>query len=175
MTVHDINVLYCDVTEECTHPPLHPGLCSNLYPGWIPIPDQPYNEIADGLYQGGSHRTPYREEFDAVFTLYRSAPAPEDGIRHKQWNIPDSGLPDLDELDAAVAWVRAQWLLDRRVLVRCQAGLNRSGLVVARVLIDSGAEPAETIRLIRKRRSPFALCNNNFEAYLRSLEGQDDE
>ena len=48
------------------------------------------------------------------------------------------------------------------VLVRCQAGLNRSGLVTALVLLLAGWEPGDAVRHIRARRSPHALFNRHF-------------
>jgi protein-tyrosine phosphatase len=55
----------------------------------------------------------------------------------------------------------------RRVLVRCYHGYNRSGLVVAHALIRRGRTAEEAIRLIRARRSPWALHNELFTEYLR--------
>jgi protein-tyrosine phosphatase len=67
----------------------------------------------------------------------------------------------------------ARWVSARRktgpVLVHCQAGLNRSSLVVARSLMLDGMDADAAIRLIREKRSPVALCNTAFEDYLRSL------
>lgn len=52
------------------------------------------------------------------------------------------------------------------VVHNCQAGLNRSSLVVASALILGGAAPSEAIALIREKRSPACLCNPVFEAWL---------
>jgi protein-tyrosine phosphatase len=54
----------------------------------------------------------------------------------------------------------------------CQAGLNRSSLVVASALMLEGASAAEAIRLIREKRSSACLCNPAFEGWLRSQEPQ---
>ena len=56
----------------------------------------------------------------------------------------------------------------RQVLVRCYHGYNRSGLVVAHALVQRGGTPDEAIRLIRARRSAWALHNELFVAYLRA-------
>lgn len=79
-----------------------------------------------------------------------------------------TGIPE--NLDDAVKMV-ISWLEDgRRVLVHCQAGLNRSSLVVARVLMDKyGMEPDEAIDHIRSNRSPLCLCNDTFRQYLKGL------
>lgn len=132
------------------------------------MPADPWHEMADGLWQGGSFATPTLDKFDAVLTLYRSAPPVEAGVRHLQWIIPDGDTPPVDELQQHVNWVANHWRAGRRVLVRCQAGLNRSGLIVAKVLIDAGGTPDEVIRHMRTKRSKFVLCNTNFESFLRS-------
>ena len=54
-------------------------------------------------------------------------------------------------------------------LIHCQAGLNRSSLVAALVLIKQGLTPSDAIILLRKQRSPAVLCNAAFESYLREL------
>ena len=56
----------------------------------------------------------------------------------------------------------------RKVLVRCYHGYNRSGLVVAHALVRRGHATEEAIRLIRSRRSPWALHNELFVDYLRT-------
>ncbi|GAA2478416.1 hypothetical protein GCM10010276_13560 [Streptomyces longisporus] len=56
----------------------------------------------------------------------------------------------------------------RKVLVRCYHGYNRSGLVVAHALVHRGHVTEEAIRLIRSRRSPWALHNELFVDYLRA-------
>jgi hypothetical protein len=52
------------------------------------------------------------------------------------------------------------------VLVRCQAGLNRSGLVTALILIKDGHTPEEAINTIRTHRGPDALFNMNFANWI---------
>ncbi|HEY7821189.1 MAG TPA: dual specificity protein phosphatase family protein, partial [Acidimicrobiia bacterium] len=52
------------------------------------------------------------------------------------------------------------------VLIRCQAGVNRSGLVSALVLMLDGYRAEEAIALLRQRRSPVVLSNRHFERWL---------
>ncbi len=54
----------------------------------------------------------------------------------------------------------------RRTLVRCHAGYNRSGLVVAQTLVGLGYDAPTAVKIIRERRSPFALNNGVFVDYL---------
>lgn len=62
--------------------------------------------------------------------------------------------------------VRPQDEAADRVLIRCQAGLNRSGLVTALVLMLDGHSATEAVNQLRARRSPWALCNDAFVDWL---------
>jgi len=57
----------------------------------------------------------------------------------------------------------------QRVLVTCHAGFNRSGLVVARVLMYRGLSANEAISEVRKWRGAFALSNRDFVLYLHEM------
>lgn len=50
----------------------------------------------------------------------------------------------------------------KRVLVTCQQGRNRSGLVAALALVLAGSTPYSAIRSIREGRGPTALSNPDF-------------
>lgn len=140
--------------------------------GWITIPTDPFSEILPGLWQGGSHYQDPKDlnYFDAVLTLYRSAPPAKWPVEERRFIIADSReLPDAQELADAVDWAYRKWTSGRRVLVRCQAGLNRSGLVVALILYKEGWPVREIIPRLRVKRSPYALCNTAFVEYLQRL------
>lgn len=78
----------------------------------------------------------------------------------------DAENQDFEQIDAIARWVN-DVRKDGPTLVHCQAGLNRSSLVVARALITSGHLNAKAaIALIRDRRSPACLCNRAFESWL---------
>jgi protein-tyrosine phosphatase len=110
-------------------------------------------------------------EFDLVLTLLRlpgHGPAPD--VEHHVWPIPDGPL-DGTQLAGVIRLARTACdALDegRRVLVRCYSGYNRSGLVVAQSLIRRGDEAGTAIRLIRERRSAWALHNELFVEYLKA-------
>jgi hypothetical protein len=58
-----------------------------------------------------------------------------------------------------------------KTLIHCQAGLNRSSLVAALVLMRMGVGSArEVIDLLRRQRSPAVLCNKDFERWLLSRD-----
>jgi hypothetical protein len=146
----------------------------------VPAPDAPWNEIVSGLWMGGHEfrgRAGQREtavvrgEFDLVQTLLRMpGHGPDQGVRHHVWPIPDGPL-DGTQLAGVIrlAQAAAEALEEgRTVLVRCWHGYNRSGLVVAQALVRQGHSAEEAIRLIRSRRSPWALHNELFVEYLRA-------
>jgi protein-tyrosine phosphatase len=112
-----------------------------------------------------------RDEFDLVQTLLRlPGHGPDPGVEHHVWPIPDGPL-DGTQLAGVMRLARAAGdALDagRSVLVRCYSGYNRSGLVVAHALVGRGHSAEEAIRLIRSRRSPWALHNELFVDYLRT-------
>ncbi|CAL9425025.1 hypothetical protein SUDANB6_01931 [Streptomyces sp. enrichment culture] len=146
----------------------------------VPAPDSPWNEIAPGLWMGGHEfrrgsgrleSAVVRKEFDLVQTLLRlPGHGPDPGVEHHVWPIPDGPL-DGTQLAGVMRLAEAADAAlgaGRKVLVRCYHGYNRSGLVVAQVLIRQGRSAEEAIRLVRARRSPWALHNERFVEYLRA-------
>ncbi|MFJ4688826.1 protein phosphatase [Streptomyces sp. NPDC091377] len=146
----------------------------------VPAPDSAWSEIVPGLWMGGhEYRGPSgqlrsavaRDEFDLVQTLLRlPGHGPDPGVEHQVWPIPDGPL-DGTQLAGVIRLAQATsdaLEAGRTVLVRCFAGYNRSGLVVAQALLHQGHSPDQAIRLIRTRRSPWALHNDLFVEYLRT-------
>lgn len=82
----------------------------------------------------------------------------------------------VDSLQPIVEWI-LNCLKQGPTLVHCQAGLNRSGLLAALVLMRLGLPAQHAIALLRVKRSPAVLCNKSFEEYLLSstLRGVNDE
>jgi len=155
-------------------------------------PEYEPHEILPGLFQGGthdheaigyptpighydrlghqSHLTGNRYPFDLVVTLYADAqPAPW-GVQETRFGFPDGPLQahDIKRVVAIATDTHRHWQRGETVLIRCQAGVNRSGLLTALVLIIEGFEPAQAIELIRAKRSPFVLSNEHFEEWLLS-------
>ncbi|MFD8702647.1 protein phosphatase [Kitasatospora sp. NPDC059648] len=143
-----------------------------------PGPSEPWNEIVPGLWMGGHHHTPpggelepvvVGRQFDLVvslFTLPGHGPAP--GVEHVVREVPDRPLsPDqLLAVQEAARLTAAAVRRGRRTLVRCHSGYNRSGLVVAQALVGLGHDTDGAVRLVRERRSPWALNNPVFVDYL---------
>ncbi len=62
----------------------------------------------------------------------------------------------------------------KRVLVHCGAGLNRSGVATARVLMEMGMPAEMAINVVRTRRLPVgqALFNQGFVRWLLEEDGE---
>ena len=142
------------------------------------------DEILPGLWQGGTEddhvvgrhvpadhhdvvagRSP---RFDVVVTLYADAqPAPW-GVEELRFGFPDAALtPAFAERAVALArHAHRRWKDGARVLVRCQAGVNRSGLVTTLVLMLEGMSAHDAIALVRSRRAPAVLDNRAFVRWL---------
>ena len=141
---------------------------------------QLYSMVAPNLFQGGTddldvihlaqtnNRPRTDLPFDAIVTMYAWARPADWNIQEFRYGVPDASIKDidLDRLRQAVDFGYDRWKQGDRVLVRCQAGLNRSGLVTALIMIKDGLTPQEAINYIRESRGPDALFNENFHAWL---------
>ncbi len=148
------------------------------------LPKELWSEVLPNLWQGGTddldtlcQSTIYqvtKDDFDLVVTLYASANPVGWFVKELRLGFYDQEIEtqrfDTNELKEIVNLAHSEWKKGKRVLVRCQAGLNRSGLVMALMLIKDGLSPREAIDLIRSRRSPYALCNLDFEDWLLGLD-----
>ena len=140
-----------------------------------------WSEVLPGLWQGGTgegediaygHLDPAQQitekDFETVVTLYASALPPDWFVKEIRLGIYDSDMKDFvpEQLFDLVRVAHTDWTGGNRVLIRCQAGWNRSGLVMALVLMREGYTAEDAIALIRKERSEYALCNVDFEKFL---------
>lgn len=144
------------------------------------FPHALWSEILPGLWQGGTadddthHRSRFgspaitTSDFDLVVTLYADANPVDWFVREIRFGFYDHDMSDfdIDDLLAIAKQTHRAWQQGARVLIRCQAGLNRSGLTMALVLMQEGYNPREAIDLIRARRGSSALCNERFERWL---------
>jgi hypothetical protein len=108
------------------------------------------------------------DDFDLVVSLYpwekyELGPTTE-RVEIKLYDAAE--VPDEVELAKAAFLVATSILAGKKVLVHCQAGLNRSGLISALALMAFDFEPADSIALLRERRHPVVLCNETFEQWL---------
>lgn len=138
-----------------------------------------YSEMLPGLWQGGTAdedvisynlKRPRvtKADFDTVITLYAAANPVDWHVREVRYGVWDSSMQDFDgeELFDLVRIAHSDWKRGKRVLIRCQAGWNRSGLVTALVLIRDGMSARDAIDHMRAQRSEYVLCNSDFVRYL---------
>ena len=143
-------------------------------------PEYAPDEIMPRLWQGGTEDddvvgcpTPEghysrSHPFDLVVTLFADAqPVPWE-VEELRFGFPDSHLTPrgIERAVALSAHAYARWQSGARVLIRCQAGVNRSGLVMALTLMRHGLSATDAIGLIREGRGPAALSNRHFVRWL---------
>lgn len=146
-----------------------------------PLTEEPWSEIIDRLWVGGHDYSSDghvmvafpRDLFGVVVDLYsredeRFNPAP--GTEHVRFALRDARPTPAEILRFAEA---ALIVADRhrageKVLVRCQAGLNRSSFVAGLAMVELGHTGQEALQLLRSRRSEWALCNEQFATFLTS-------
>jgi protein-tyrosine phosphatase len=137
----------------------------------VDLTDDTAAPIEGDLWQGGCKmgvRLP--DGFDFVLSLYPwERYLLTDGCERlevRMYDALDQGFEQVDELSG----ILASRLRDGdTVLVHCQAGLNRSGLLAAATLVKLGFLPAEAIARLRSARSPLVLCNEAFENWIAGL------
>lgn len=135
--------------------------------GFIEMDCPLISHIDGNLYQGGCiDGTPLPTHFNYVVNLYVSEgyrlhqDATE--VSHRFYDELGQDMSRVDDIAANVVRMAESG----HVLIHCQAGLNRSGLVTARALMHQGKSASEAIDLVRSR-SPHVLCNSDFEGFLR--------
>lgn len=135
------------------------------------------SEVLPNLWVGGcKDGVKLPDDFDLVVSLYKWEKyelGPD--TERVEIEMYDAGnLPDPKQLNDIADLVNLMREYDNKVLVHCQAGLNRSNLVTALALIKSGYSPEDAIALLRAKRSPMVLCNEAFESWLLH-QGDTDE
>lgn len=142
-----------------------------------------YSEIAPGLCVGGTpprldgqvNNSPEFTEyvgFDYVFTFHKYS-SPVLGAVEVRYFFEDdwnNGLPEREfsKVRELADQAFELWKKGSNVLIRCQGGKNRSGLVAALVLVSSGRTPDEAIQQLRTKRSDDMLFNRHFEELVRN-------
>ena len=141
-----------------------------------------YSEIAPNLSQGGtddddlvhkgSGRLPTTgdyKEFDVVVSLSAYSLPMGWHVKEYRFGFPDGPTSQeiYEELERIADYAYADWKAGKKVLVRCQAGMNRSALMVALILMRDRMHVNDAVALIRKKRSAYALDNSYFVEYLK--------
>ena len=144
-----------------------------------------YSEVAPNLFMGGTddlatidrpqklNHFEVNNEFDCVVTLYAWAAPANWGVEERRFGFPDASIIDeyIPTIVELAQWAHSKWAAGKRVNIRCQAGLNRSGLITALTLMISGMSADEAIDTLRAKRSSYALCNGEYEHWLLTQAG----
>ena len=132
----------------------------------IDYPRELWSQLLPGLWQGGT------DDNDIYDQLAKPAITKKNFDFVIRFGFYDSDMADFDpnDLQGIVRMAHAEWKRGQRVLIRCQAGMNRSGLIMALVLIREGYTAQEAIDLIRDKRSKHALFNGRFEKWLSEVD-----
>ena len=170
-------------TEFLTPEDIQDMLDEPRHYGWYS--SDTWSEVLPGLFQGGTHdHDTVRQgrahgsaevgiaHFDFVATLYVSALPVAGWVHEMRFGINDFDMSDfnIDDVRVMVTEAHRRWKDGQRVLIRCQAGLNRSGLITTLVLMREGFTADEAIHLIRRVRGGMGMSNPTFEEWLRSDE-----
>jgi hypothetical protein len=141
-----------------------------------------WSEILPGLWLGGTDdndtietgvdtykpRMITKDDFDTVVTLYAWAQPVDWLVEEVRYGFYDSEISHIDfnMVEQAADFAHKAWKSGKRVLIRCQAGINRSSLVMAHVLMKDGLSARATINLMREKRSDAVLLNKHFVEYI---------
>lgn len=128
------------------------------------------SEILPNLWQGGCvDGVKLPDDFDLVVSLYpweKYALGPNtERVEIRAYDGAD--LPDFYDIAGRIV---DEYRQGKKILIHCQAGLNRSGLLAAMVLMRLDYSGSEAIALLRSTRSEMVLCNETFENYILGLE-----
>lgn len=144
-------------------PPYVVGLewCEGL--GYVPGPTRVFHNLYQGALACEPSRVAARRgEFDLVVLCAHDVELPTMPSRVERLHLrlqdkPKLNLSERLQVQAAVRRILAVLHKDRKVLVACAMGLNRSSLVVGKTLRHLGATPSQAVALIQRARGPFAL------------------
>lgn len=133
-----------------------------------------FSHVEGNLWQGGCPVNEAPKDIKYIVSLYPWGKYDlHDHQIYLEAKLFDShDIPDVATLDFLADHVNRCKRLGP-TLVHCQAGLNRSALVVAYSLIKEGFRPQDAIRLLRERRCDAVLCNEHFERWLEMLPHDD--
>ena len=160
-----------------------PDCNSTGWTEWAALAHEPYTKITDDIYVGGcnyadgegitlDHHVSRGDPFESVISMYADAhmygPYKPDGMTHYMFPFNDGGMNQsvIELAYRAAKAVDTEVRQGNKVLVRCQAGLNRSNLVAGIYLIAYRRMNPKTVVDLLRKRSPWVLCNDDFEAFL---------
>lgn len=154
-------------------------------------PSSEYHEILPNLYLGGhtwregtrvhyesKHSKVSEGDWDYVVSAYmepkHEKSFPKCDTRFVFFLDTEHGLEDETwvRIRSAVDEVVKRWRDGQKVLIRCQAGYNRSGMMMAFALMRLGINADESVQRMRRIRGRHVLINHVFEGYVKEHESE---
>lgn len=154
----------------------------------VDYPNAEFHEILPNLFQGGHL---WREDLRIRGARYSSVSLdpswgyvvsacleldeecfPQCDMRLVLFDDTEKGLSDetWERIRSVVDEVVVRWRRGQKVLIRCQAGYNRSGMLMCLVLMRLGFTAEKAVWQVRWRRGKHVLINQVFERYVRERE-----
>jgi len=90
-----------------------------------------------------------RDEVDDLGLVQEAALCRASGIEYLSFPIPDRGLPDTD---AAIRFAADLARRGQAIAIHCRAGIGRSSIMAAAVLVNCGRPPEEALSAIARAR-----------------------
>jgi protein-tyrosine phosphatase len=131
-----------------------------------------FSQIEEKLWMGGTPRGLADQtlpvQFDFAVNLHPWEPYSTHAHQAvlMAWMQDAPVIPDIKLIEHAADIVNQSIARGATVLVHCQAGLNRSGLVTALALMKAGRSAEDAIGLLRSKRCAEVLCNKTFFEWL---------
>jgi hypothetical protein len=136
--------------------------------GWYPT--EPYSEVIPGLFQASAAFPPAEmlSMFDVLIDVGgRDRWVGDPDPRYRFHPIDDVPyIVDAEMIHTVGERIASLVREGKHVAVNCLGGVNRSGLLVGRALVELGYTPDEAIEAIRRARGPMALGNPSFVRFL---------
>jgi hypothetical protein len=135
-------------------------------------PVEPYAEVIPGLSQASAALSPAEmlSMFDVLIDVggrdrWVGEPDPRYAF-HPIEDVPQ--IVDAEMIHALGERIAVLVREGKHVAVNCLGGVNRSGLLVGRALVELGYTPDRAIEAIRSARGPWALGNPAFVRFLQT-------
>jgi hypothetical protein len=133
-------------------------------------PAEPYSEVIPGLSAASAAHSPAEmlAMFDVLIDVggrdrWEGEPDPRYRF-HPLEDVPF--IADAELIHSVGEQIASLVREGEHVAVNCLSGVNRSGLVVGRALVELGYTPEEAIDAFRRARGPMALRNQRFVRFL---------
>jgi hypothetical protein len=133
-------------------------------------PAEPYSEVIPGLSAASAAHSP--ADMLAMFDVLIDVGGRDrwDGDPDPRYRFhPLDDVPfiaDAEMIHTVGERIASLVREGKHVAVNCQSGVNRSGLLVGRALVELGYTPEEAIEAVRRARGPMALSNKHFVRFL---------